>query len=80
MCAEHKWQGMVMTRNDDRLEMLARDLASVFGEDDALVTGIRPAQDKKPPFRGLGHKVWRSPQRYAFKHARLAKLGIGNAA
>ena len=67
-----------MTRNTDRLEILARDLASRYGEDDYLVCGICPRTDAKALPVGLGHRAWRPSQRHTFKPARLAKLGIGS--
>jgi hypothetical protein len=70
-----------VTRNADRLEILARDLASRYGEDDHLVCGICPRTPSKSlPAVGLGHRAWRLSQRHSFKPARLAKLGIGSGA
>lgn len=70
-----------MTRNADRLEVLARDLASRYGDDDRMVCDIRSSVAVKIEATGhRGHSVWRISQKHSFKHARLAKLGIGNAA
>jgi hypothetical protein len=69
-----------MTRNTDRLEMLARDLASRYGDDDRMVCDIRSGARAKTAKIGRGHSVWRASQKHAFKHARLTKLGICNAA
>jgi hypothetical protein len=69
-----------VTRNADRLEILARDLASRYGEDDHLVRGICPRSPSKVLPVGLGHRAWRLSQRHSFKPARLAKLGIGSGA
>ncbi len=69
-----------MTRNTDRLEVLARDLASRYGEEDSMVWAVRPDTAQKPLAVGVGHRVWKISQKYSFKHARLAKLGIGSAA
>ena len=62
-----------MTRNTDRLEILARDLASRYGDDDRVVCEFRLAA-------AAGQQVWRESKKHGFKHARLAKLGIANPA
>lgn len=70
-----------MTRNTDRLEMLARDLASRYGEDDCVVRELLPVKAAKEAPCGQRHSVWRASQRPTYKHARLAnKLGIGKQA
>jgi hypothetical protein len=69
-----------VTRNADRLEMLARDLASRYGEEDRVVCAIRRGAPVRLAPVGMGHHVWRATHRPSFKHARLAKLGIGIAA
>jgi hypothetical protein len=70
-------EGTVVTRNTDRLEMLAHDLASRYGEEDCIVRDILPIIAAKDAPQGHRHSVWRATQRHTFKHARLAKLGIG---
>ena len=69
-----------MTRNTDRLEMLAAELASRYGEDDRMVCDIKSSCVAKALYAGLGHRVWRTSRKHSLKPARLAKLGIGNAA
>jgi hypothetical protein len=68
-----------MTRNTDRLEILARDLASRYGENDRLVCEVRRSHLPSTPSAKLGHRAWRTNARVSFKPARLAKLGIGNS-
>jgi hypothetical protein len=65
-----------MTRNTDRLEILARDLASRYGANDQMVCGLKSVNVPKTGPTGLGHGVWRNAKKYSFKPARLAKLGI----
>jgi hypothetical protein len=72
-----KSKGTAVTRNADRLEILARDLASRYGEDDHLVRDIRPGADSKSAPADTVCRTWRVSQRHTFKHARLAKLGVG---
>ncbi|NVO04480.1 MAG: hypothetical protein HXX19_00190 [Rhodoferax sp.] len=69
-----------MTRNADRLEVLARDLASRYGEEDRVVCAIRRNAPVKLVPVGMGHQIWRVTHRPSFQHARLTKLGIGSAA
>jgi hypothetical protein len=68
-----------VTRNTDRLEMLAQDLASRYGEEDCIVREVLPVKATNELTQGHRHSVWRVTQRHTFKHARLAKLGIGRA-
>ena len=69
-----------MTRNTDRLEMLARDLASRYGDDDRMVCDMRPGVAPKVASLAKTCLVWRPSPKHAFKNARLVKLGIGSAA
>ncbi len=69
-----------MTRNTDRLEILARDLASRYGDDDRVVCEFRLAAAAKTATAAAGQQVWRESKIHGFKHARLAKLGIANPA
>ncbi len=68
-----------MTRNTDRLEILARDLASRYGDDDCLVCEIRLGAAAKTAAAAAGHSIWRPSIKHSFKHARLVKLGVSNA-
>jgi hypothetical protein len=65
-----------VTRNTDRLKILARDLASRYGEEDCLVREILLVTEEKEAPKRLSHSVWHTSQRHTFKHARLAKMGI----
>ena len=69
-----------MTRNTDRLEILARDLASRYGDDDRVVCEFRLAAAAKTDTAAACQQVWRESKKHGFKHARLAKLGIANPA
>lgn len=67
-----------MTRHTDRLEILARDLASRYGENDQLVRAMCPrSADKRVPAVHI-YSAWRPFQRQTFWPARLARLGIGS--
>jgi len=69
-----------MTRNTDRLEMLARDLASRYGDDDRMVCEVRPQPFTKLDSVANREHVWRPSPKHAFKNARLVKMGICSAA
>lgn len=69
-----------MTRNIDRLEIVARDLASRYGDDDRVVCEIRRGAAAKAAVAAAGRPVGQVSKKHLFKHARLAKMGIANPA